>query len=150
MNIRQAERSDLKSVLELQILAYQSEAELLNNYKIPPLLETLADLELEFDSGIVLKMEEENGKIIGSVRGYEERGTFFIGKLMVHPDYRGRGLGTELLRRVEELIPAKRLELFTSDKSVKNIQLYERVGYQKFKEKQVSLDLRFVYMEKLK
>lgn len=39
-------------------------------------------------------------------------------------------------------------ELFTSTRSQKNIALYERLGYRSFAEKQVTNDLRFVYMEK--
>lgn len=39
-------------------------------------------------------------------------------------------------------------ELFTSTKSQKNIALYERLGYRSFAEKQITKELRFVYLEK--
>ncbi len=43
-----ADPEDLKTILELQYLAYQSEAKLLNTTSIPPLQETLNVLEVEF------------------------------------------------------------------------------------------------------
>jgi len=44
--------------------------------------------------------------------------------------------------------PHSRYELFTSDKSVRNIKLYERLGYKIFKTVDAAQDLKFVYIEK--
>lgn len=44
MNIEKAEIEDLQEILDLQYLAYQSEARLLNNMDIPPLKQTLEDV----------------------------------------------------------------------------------------------------------
>jgi ribosomal protein S18 acetylase RimI-like enzyme len=148
MHILKAEKTDLKSILELQLLAYQSEAQLLNNYEIPPLLETLEEVEQEYHCGIILKMTTESGLIIGSVRGYTKENTLHIGKLIVHPDYQGQGFGTQLLLDMEKICPQKRFELFTSNKSLRNIKLYERLGYKTFKEQIVSQGLKFIYLEK--
>lgn len=148
MNIVKATREDLPEILQLQYLAYQSEARLLNNPNIPPLKQTLPEVEAEYDKGIILKVSAEDGRIIGSVRAWEEAGTVYVGKLMVHPDYQRKGLGSRLLLAVEEVFPGKRYELFTSTMSAGNIALYQRNGYVVFKEKQVSDTLRFVYLEK--
>ena len=131
----------------LQRLAYQSEALLLNNFSIPPLTQTLAEVETEFQNGIFLKAVED-GRIIGSVRGYVKESTLYIGKLIVHPDFRGKGIGTSLLTAIEQRYPACRYELFTSAKSEKNLRLYERQGYRRFAEKSVSPELSFIYLEK--
>lgn len=147
MTIVQAEREDLKAILQLQYLAYQSEAVLLQNFLIPPLKQTLADLEAEFERGVVLKAEE-GGMIIGSVRAYCEDGTTRIGKLIVDPAFQGRGIGTALLSAVEQACPAPRYELFTSSKSEKNIRLYERAGYVRFAKKDAGEGITFVYLEK--
>ena len=56
MNITKAELKDLQEILDLQYLAYQSEAQLFNNKDIPPLKETLEELTEEFNKGIILKM----------------------------------------------------------------------------------------------
>ena len=148
MTIQRAEMADLQEILDLQYLAYQSEAKLLNNPDIPPLRQTLDEVEREFRNGIILKATDMDNTIIGSVRAYTQDGTLYIGKLIVRPDRQGQGIGTKLLAAIESVSPVKRCELFTSSKSVKNIRLYEREGYTVFEEKPVSPDLRFVYLEK--
>ncbi|MCR5016125.1 MAG: GNAT family N-acetyltransferase [Ruminococcus sp.] len=147
--ICRAERGDLREILALQYLAYQSEAALFGSRDIPPLKQTLSEVEAEFDRGVILKMLGENGSIIGSVRAYESDGTVYIGKLMVHPDHRRKGLGSRLLAEIEQCFPHRRYELFTSTRSADNIRLYEKNGYRIFSRKPVSSELEFVYMEKV-
>ena len=146
--ITKADREDLGEILELQYLAYQSEAELFGNKDIPPLKQTLDEVIEEFDVGTILKMTGDAGVIIGSVRAHESDGTVYIGKLMVHPELRRRGFGKRLLSEIEKYYPGKRYELFTSTRSKDNIRLYESVGYKAFDEKAVNDELVFVYMEK--
>ena len=147
MLISNATKDDLPVILNLQYLAYQSEAVLLQNFSIPPLLQTLPDLQAEFERGVVLKAEED-GRIVGSVRALCEGGTTHIGKLIVDPAFQGRGIGTALLSAVELACSASRYELFTSKKSEKNIRLYERAGYVRFTEKEAGGGITFVYLEK--
>lgn len=149
MNIKKAEKNDLQQILDLQYLAYQSEAKLFNDPNIPPLRQTLADVESEYQKGVVLKAVDENNTIIGSVRAYYDNDTVYIGKLMVHPEKQGQGIGTQLLVAIENEYPQQRYELFTSSKSKKNIELYEKLGYKIFSEKQITDELKFVYLEKL-
>ena len=149
MNIKKAEKNDLQTILDLQYLAYQSEAKLFNDPNIPPLRQTLPEVESEYQKGVVLKAVDENNKIIGSVRAYCDNGTVYIGKLMVHPEKQGQGIGTRLLVAIENEYSQQRYELFTSSKSEKNIELYEKSGYKIFSEKQITDELKFVYLEKL-
>ena len=149
MLIQKAEKRDLQEILDLQYIAYQSETRLLGNDDIHPLRQTIDEVEQEFAVGTFLKLIDENNKIIGSVRAYVRDKTLFIGKLIVHPDYQGQGLGTKLLYEIERVCPHDRCELFTSSKSQRNIQLYQRVGYKVFKEQDVSDNLKFIYLEKL-
>ena len=148
LTIRKAEKENLEEILKLQYLAYQSEAKLFNTCDIPPLKQTLEEVEEEFSKGIILKATEESEKIIGSVRAYCENGSVYIGKLMVHPEMQRKGIGTKLLKAIEMEYPNQRYELFTSTKSVDNIRLYEQLGYKIFKEEAVSEELHFVYLEK--
>jgi len=150
MRIIRAEKSDMKEILALQYAAYQSEAKLVNDFSIPPLKQTYDEIISEYENGVILKSIGETGEIIGSVRAYKDNETVYIGKLIVKPELQGRGTGTKLLFAIEEECPSLRYELFTSDKSIRNIKLYERVGYVKFKEEAVNENLTFVYMEKYK
>ena len=147
--IIRAEFEDLPEILELQYLAYQSEAALFGSKDIPPLKETLEEVQEEYKKGTVLKLVTDEEEIIGSVRAYEKDGTAYIGKLMVHPDHRCKGYGSMLLKEIEKYFPGKRYELFTSTRSVDNIRLYEKNGYKIFDRKEIDAELVFVYMEKL-
>ena len=148
MVITKAEKTDLKEILELQYLAYQSEAKLLNNFEIPPLKQTLDEVEQEYNKGIILKATDEIGKIIGSVRIYTENNTAYIGKLIVQPEKQGKGIGTKLMQAIEQECTVARYEIFTSDKSIRTIRLYEHLGYVKFKEQKISDKLNLVFLEK--
>ena len=107
MIITKATKEDLSEILQLQYLSYQSEAKLLNNFDIPPLKQTLQEVQNEYDNGTRLKVLDDNNRIIGSVRGYIENGTLYIGKLFVHPFWQGKGIGTDVYKRQDpELLAA--------------------------------------------
>lgn len=146
--IKNAERADLPEILQLQYLAYQSEADLFGSRDIPPLKQILDEVIVEWNSGVILKMTDDTNAIIASVRAIERDGTVYIGKLMVHPDHQHKGYGTMLLSEMENRFPDKRYELFTSTRSVDNIRLYQKLGYTTFAQKAVNDELEFVYMEK--
>ena len=146
--IEKAQKEDLKEILELQYLAYQSEAKLFDDMDIPPLKQTLEEVYDEFNKGVILKAIDENEEIIGSVRAYQDVGIVYIGKLMFHPDMQNKGIGTRLLLEIENVYQNQRFELFTSTRSIRNIKLYEKLGYKIFKEERVSKELQFVYMQK--
>jgi|GEM_PF-367178 len=142
-----AVKSDLDQILALQKLAYISEAEIYNDFNIPPLAQTMEELEEEAKESIILKVVED-GCIVGSVRALQKAGTCHIGKLIVHPQYRNKGIGKMLLRAVEKHFGAVRYELFTGHLSRKNLALYEKLGYRIFREEDVNGGLRLVYLEK--
>ena len=120
----------------------------MNNYDIPPIKQTNEEVEQEYAKGIFLKATDEDGQIIGSVRAYMENDTAYIGKLIVHPDKQGQGIGTKLVSAIEKQYSVPRYEIFTSTKSIRTIQLYERLGYVQFKEVRMSEGLNIVYLEK--
>jgi len=146
--IIQARFEDAATILELQKLAYRSEAAIYDDYSIAPLTQTLKNLQSEFDTKTFLKAVI-GGRIFGSIRGYQLNHTCYVERLIVHPDFQRRGVGTKLLKRIEELFPtAYRFELFTGHMSESNIRLYSRLGYRIFKREPVTERLTFVYMEK--
>ena len=138
------------AILQLQKLAYQSEAKLYSDFSIPPLIQTIEELEVDFTRKVFLKTQVES-KIIGSVRGYQSGNTCYVERLIVHPNHQGRGIGTALMASVELCFgQVQRFELFTGNKSDRNIHLYERLGYKIFKNAKINENLSFVFMEKHK
>jgi hypothetical protein len=84
--ITEARSEDAPEILALQELAYRSEAELYDDWTIPPLTQTLSQIEAEFDTKVFLKAVHA-GRIVGSVRASLDGGTCHIGRLIVHPNY---------------------------------------------------------------
>lgn len=139
---------DAKEVLQLQKLAYQREAAIYSDYAIPPLTQSLEDMVSDLQKQTVLKVIIGD-KIVGSVRGYVQNDTGYIGRLIVHPEFQDQGIGTQLMRAIElHLGQAKRYELFTGHKSKRNILLYKKLGYRTFRTESANDRLILVYMEK--
>ncbi len=146
--ITRANKADLPEILRLQYAAYQSEAEIYDDYTIQPLTQTLEQLEREAEEWIVFKAELA-GRIVGSVRVRPGEGQCTIGKLIVHPDVQNRGVGKRLMKAVEDSFPdVKTIELFTGHRSERNIQFYSKLGYEIFKEEEVNDRLILVYFRK--
>ncbi|MDP5275781.1 GNAT family N-acetyltransferase [Chengkuizengella axinellae] len=147
--IKKVEFNDLKEILQLQKLAYQSEAFLYNDFTIPPLMETIEEITQQYNRHTIFKAEQ-NGKIIGSIRGYKIDNTGYIGRIIVQPDHQNQGIGTRLIQEIEQHFKTcNRFELFTGHKSFKNIYLYEKLGYKKCKVIEEHERLHLVFLEKL-
>jgi len=148
MSIEKANIDDAQEILSIQKLAYKEEAKIYGDFQIPPLLETLEELKSKFDTHIILKVTI-NRKIVGSVRVLPKEGTCHISRLMVHPDCQNRGIATNLLLEIERMFPSCCIfELFTGQKSIKNIGLYEKLGYKVFKTDQPPGNVKLVYLKK--
>jgi len=144
----QATIEDLEEILALQKIAYRSEAEIHDDFSIPPLHQTLSEIREEFQQQLFLKVVEQE-KIIGSVRAYEKNRTCFIGKLIVDSAFQNQGIGTKLLFEIEKRFEhVKRFELFTGYKSKKNLYLYNKHSYKEFKKDTISDKLTLVFLEK--
>jgi ribosomal protein S18 acetylase RimI-like enzyme len=149
MRIERADYRDLEEILDLQKRCYLSESEIYDDPAIPPLTQTLGEIEEEHKSHRFYKITTD-GKIIASVRAREDEGTCFIGKLIVHPDFQNRGMGSRVMEHVESDFPeARRFELFTGYKSLRNLHLYRKLEYVRFKEKSISQKLTLVFLEKI-
>ncbi len=145
--ITNANENDLEQILYLQKCCYLSEAEIYNNYSIPPIVQTFDSIKKDFSDQTIFKLEYK-GKIIGSVRAFVQNDSCYIGKLIIDKDYQNNGFGKLLLETVEkEFNKATRFELFTGFKSEKNLYLYSKLGYREFKEEQAN-GMTIKYLEK--
>jgi GNAT superfamily N-acetyltransferase len=146
--IEKATVSDAEELLGVQKLAYRSEAEIYDDDSLPPLVQTLEGMEGDLKNQHFLKAVMD-GRIIGSVRAYAKGGTCYIGRLIVHPDFQSRGLGTRLMNDIERIFcGCKRFELFTGDRSERNLYLYQKRGYRIFKTAKVTDQTNIVFLEK--
>jgi ribosomal protein S18 acetylase RimI-like enzyme len=146
--IEKAIESDLVEILVLQKLAYIQEAAIYNNFNISPLTQTLESVLEDFKVQDFHKACIE-GKIIGSVKAYEKNGIVYIGKLIVHPGFQNKGIGKQLMFHVESQFPmAKKFELFTAHKSLKNLHLYHKLGFTEFKRESLAGNPNMVFLEK--
>lgn len=148
LTIVRANPEDAEEILALQKLAYQSEARLYNDWSIPPLVQTLLSIREEFADKVFLKAMI-GPRITGSVRARAEDGLCRIGRLIVHPQYQHRGIGSRLMHEVEAAFPdAARFELFTGSRSGSNIRLYEKCGYTVSRTQPLSASVSLVFLEK--
>ncbi len=149
MTIVPATKEDAVDILALQQAAYQSEAELYQDWSIPPLTQSLSELQQEITAGTVLKASQ-GSRLVGSVRAVQqEDGSVAIGRLIVLPELQGQGIGSSLMAAIEAAFPtAPRFELFTGSLSIRNIRLYEKLGYRIFMRKQLSPQVELFFLEK--
>lgn len=167
-----AEPGDAPEILTLQKVAYQSEAELYGDDSLPALQQTLEDLQNDFerrpareasllgaraDGGhgpdesdrIVFIKAVVNGKIIGSIRSYAIDDTAYPSRMMVHPYFRGRGIGRRLLQEIEQAFPqCRRFETKTGHHSKRNHFQLAKLGYSQFKTEPFSPAVTWVYFQK--
>ncbi len=128
--ITKATPDDAQSILEVQKLAFRSEAELLDNYRIPPLMQTIESITEDFETYDFYKITVKN-KILGALKvRVLDNNVLWIGRLIVHPDYQKQGLGRTLMKFIERKYKTvKGFELFTAQKSKRNIRFYQSLGY---------------------
>ena len=90
-----------------------------------------------------------DGKITGSVRGYLKDGICHIGRVIVHPEFQNRGLGSQLMKAIENCFSqAKGYELFTGEKSARNLYFYQKLGYRIVRTERPEGRVPMVYLEK--
>src|ERR1039458_8356986 len=145
-----AEKSDAPEILALQKTAYQSEAEIYGDDSLPALQQTLEELQKDFErpEQVFIKTVV-NGKIIGSMRGYALNDSAYLSRVLVHPYFRGRGIGRRLVEEIERAFPgAKRFEVKTGHKSERNLFQFHAQGYQEFKTEPLTPAITWVYLQK--
>ena len=146
--ISAADIREAGEILKLQARCYQSEAAIYSDYSIPPLTQTIESMLADFATQRIL-VARVGTEIVGSVRAHATWTGCHIGRLIVHPRLRRRGLGSQLMHCIEEdFAGTQRYELFTGHLSEGNFRLYNRLGYREFKRESPSPNLVFVYMEK--
>ncbi|MDQ7805319.1 GNAT family N-acetyltransferase [Amycolatopsis sp. A133] len=130
MQLTDARPEDGPELLVLQRCCWVQEAVLNDTLDIPALHETLDDVRDWIKTWSVWVLRQDH-RLIGAVRARLDDDRWELGRLMVAPDFAGRGLGRRLLAHAEAHAPAeaRRFALFTGARSARNIALYQRAGY---------------------
>lgn len=90
----------------------------------PVLTESLEHAYVEFARCMTLKVQNDEGIIIGSVYGNVTDGSLYIGRLMVLPEYQQQGIGKLLFHEIQSRLWRNDSEL-DQIKAVKSGELYD-------------------------
>lgn len=148
--IAPAAAEDAGEILTVQRAAYLVEAQLYGDPFIPPLVESLDQIRRTLTGDAVVLKATAGPRIVGAVRAQFSDRTCLVGRLVVVPDWQGRGIGTALLRALEGRV-AGRVDacvLFTGHLSDGNLRLYRRLGYAETHRERVAAHLTLVHMRK--
>lgn len=147
--IEHADVADAGEILTVQRAAYVTEAQLHGDPFLPPLVESLDQIRTMIAESLVLKASV-GSRLVGSVRGRFNERTCLVGRLVVAPDLRGRGIGEALMRALETEAAgrADACVLFTGHLSETDLRMYRRLGYAETSRERVADHLTLVHMRK--
>ncbi|WP_407662231.1 GNAT family N-acetyltransferase [Microbacterium timonense] len=117
--------------MTLQRAAFVQEALIYGSPEMPPLTQTLEEVESELQENIGC-VALDGARMVGAVRARLDGELLLVGRIAIAPDRAGEGIGTTLLAAVERRgaeAGATEAELFTGSLSEANLRLYEREGY---------------------
>jgi ribosomal protein S18 acetylase RimI-like enzyme len=135
-----SDRAVAAEVLELQRRAYRIEADLIGSDGIPPLTESLEELQA---SGETFLGALVDGRLAGAISWRLDGGTLDLHRLVVDPERFRGGIGTELVRAALAAEPeARRAIVQTGAANEPAKRLYLRQGFEELDELEVGPGLR--------
>jgi GNAT superfamily N-acetyltransferase len=150
VRVGRARAADAGEILTVQRAAYLAEAQLYGDPFIAPLVESLDQVRALLDGDAVVLGAWLGPRLVGAVRGRFNDRTCLVGRLVVTPDLQGQGIGTRLMRALEDAVAARAdvLVVFTGHLSDGNLRLYRRLGYTETRRERVAAHLTLVHMRK--
>lgn len=143
------DRDELAKLVALQRAAYRVEADLIGTDAIPPLRETVADLQA---SGESLWGYYADGELAGAV-GYKREGDLLdMYRLAVSPTYFRLGIAGALVAHVEAAAHAagvRRVIVSTGAANAPAVAFYRRAGFHPTRQSEVVPGLLIAHFERL-
>lgn len=149
LTFRRSTLDDIECLLPIQRASFQEDLEKYEDVETNPACETdekLAENIRKYHHFTIL----DDDTVIGAmdVRGNNER--MHISKVFISPSHQNKGAGTATLQFLEEKFSDVKLwTLYTPYLSFRNHYFYEKFGYKKTKEVQVTAKLVLFKYEKL-
>lgn len=143
--VRRAQPDDLPAIEACVQAAYEPWVAVIG-MKPGPMLEDYAEV-LRSRTAFV---SEHGGRVVGLLVLFRADDCFTLENIAVHPDFSGQGLGRHLLLLAEREAIADghvAIHLYTHERMVRNIALYEKVGYVTYERRTVGPYTR-VFMRK--
>ncbi|UTR07392.1 GNAT family N-acetyltransferase [Alkalihalobacillus sp. LMS6] len=135
-----------KNLYRLQKVAYQIEADMLEFYEIPPLMESF---EQFLKSNETFYAYLEGDDVVGAVSIAVDKELVEVTRMMVDPNHFRKGIAKALLHYVESKTkPSQLLKVATGAKNTPAICLYRSSGYQFVERKVVKGSVELVYFQK--
>ena len=133
LTIRAAVAGDAGQVLTVLRAGFVTEAQLHDDPHMDPLTESLDQVRAVIDGGALL-VALDGPRVVATARGSRRGATgerWHIARIAVVPDLQGQGIGSAMLRAVEQLAPpdVTEFDIATGPRSARNVALYKRHGY---------------------
>ncbi|CAM3966693.1 GNAT family N-acetyltransferase [Cohnella lubricantis] len=125
-------RETAELVWSLQHAAYRIEANLIGVTDLPPLRETVADLEACAGTETFWGCWTEDGELAAAVSAEtgDEAGSSTVCRVMVHPDYFRQGLASKLLSvMMAEYAPGSDWDVTAEVRNEPALSLYAKLGF---------------------
>jgi ribosomal protein S18 acetylase RimI-like enzyme len=122
MNIRRFQPSDIESCVEILRLNDQ--------YKYPEVDGPEAMMRIYQRPENPFFISEENGSVVGMIRGCYDGSRPLIWQLSIHPNYQGRGIGKALVKEVAKFFKEKGHKTVSITANHDSKSFYEGVGFE--------------------
>ncbi|WP_100372049.1 GNAT family N-acetyltransferase [Bacillus sp. FJAT-45037] len=137
--IKQLKITDQKvarEVLHVQTPAYKEEARIIEYLDIPPLNDTVSDLQQSDETYYGYYIKE---KLCGVISIKITNDILNIHRLVVHPEHFRKGISKQLLHHIEEDREGiQEINVSTGKKNIPAIKLYEQSGFKYVGEEHVN------------
>lgn len=149
VTISKTQLYEIDELLNIQKYCFAEDLSMYEDFETSPVTETREKLEsninLFYHFTIYL-----NNCIVGGVdvRKLDEK-RLRLSKLFIAMDHQNKGIGKKILGMIEDkFLPTKNWTLYTPYLNFRNQHFYEKLGYQKIDEVQVTNKLRLFKYEK--
>lgn len=128
MRLEHRLRDTAEQLWSLQHASYRVEAQRIGVTDLPPLLETIGEIQ---ESELTYwGCQDREGDLAGAVSVERDGEVFTIARLMVHPDRFREGIGTRLIAALFDEYPEARCwEVTAEARNLPAISLYEKSGF---------------------